>query len=140
MTQAVIVDAGPLVALLERRDKYHDWAKQQFASLDPPLLVCEPVLTEASFLVRHLPGGTVTVMEYLTRGLLRVALDLEHEAQSISDLIRKYHSVPMSLADACLVRMSELHSSSAVFTVDSDFRIYRQHGRRVIPTIMPERP
>ncbi|MCI0357717.1 MAG: PIN domain-containing protein [Planctomycetaceae bacterium] len=137
MSLSIIVDAGPLVALVDRRDKYYDWATEQFALLEPPLLVCEAVLLEASHLARHLPQGQASIMEFLIRGLVTVAFDLEHEAQAIYALLRKYRDVPMSLADSCLVRMSELHPGSVVLTVDSDFHIYRQHGRRTIPTIMP---
>jgi len=135
----VIVDAGPLVALLERRGRHHEWAKQHFSSLEPPLLTCEAVLAEACHLVRRLPDGIPSVLEALSRGLLVIALDLERESQAVAQLVTRYQEVPMSLADACLVRMSELHSESIVMTLDSDFRIYRQHGRRVIRTITPDR-
>ena len=57
--------------------------------------------------------------------------------EAFEELLRRYRNVPMSLADACLVRLSELYGDCAVLTLDSDFRIYRRHGRQVIPVLAP---
>ncbi len=62
---------------------------------------------------------------------------LEQEARWVGKLLLKYEAVPMSVADACLVRMAEQTDDSPVFTLDGDFKIYRRHGRQVIPTLMP---
>ena len=61
------------------------------------------------------------------------------EVDALQGLIRKFANVPMSLADACLVRMTELDAQSAIVTLDSDFRVYRRNRRRIVPTIMPGR-
>jgi predicted nucleic acid-binding protein len=135
--ESVLVDAGPLVAWLNRADAYHAWAHDHFARLRPPLLTCEPVLTEATFLLDSAGLDASAIPELITRSVLQVALSLEDEAAPIATLMRRYRSVPMSLADACLVRLSELRRQSTVFTLDSDFRIYRRHGRLTIPTLMP---
>lgn len=140
MRDKVLVDTGPLVAFLDRRDQYHDWVTAQLASVDPPLLTCEAVLTETCFLVRGLRGGGQRVIELLESGLLRAPFRLEQEAGAITRLLARYANVPMSLADACLVRMAEQHAGSVVLTLDSDFRIYRKQGRHLIPTIMPSSP
>ena len=77
-------------------------------------------------------------MTLLTEGLLRVDFRLNDEAQAVQSLLTRYDSVPMDLADACLVRMSELHSDSVLLTIDTDFRdVYRRNGRRVIPSVLP---
>src|SRR5205807_8607008 len=112
-----------------RADPYHAWSRQEFARLAPPLLTCEAVLSEACFLLRHLPGGPQAVLELLARGVVRSSFQLQAEQVPVAALLARYASVPMSLADACLVRMVELHPGSRVFTVDSDFRVYR-HSRR----------
>ena len=138
MTPEVLLDAGPLVALLDQRDSYHDWAKEQFAAA-PPLLTNEPVLAEACHLLRKLPGGRATVVALLKSGAVAAPFRLEDHAAEVESLLRKYESVPMSLADACLVRMAELQPGSKVLTLDADFSVYRSQGRRVIPTIMPPR-
>jgi predicted nucleic acid-binding protein len=133
----VLLDTGPLVAFLDRRDRYHTWAKAQWAEIEPPLLTCEAVVTEACFLVRDLPGGSTTVVDMLTRGVVRIEYDLQVDAASIGKLLSRYANLPMSLADACLVRMAEQFAGSRVLTIDRGFRVFRMHGRRVIPTAMP---
>ena len=137
MKRKVLLDTGPLVALLDRRDHFHRWARTHFADIDPPLLTCEAVLAEACHLLRHLNGGATAVLDLLGRGAVKVAFSLEEEAAPVQELLARYANVPIALADACLVRMAELHAGSPVFTVDSDFSIYRIHGRRVVPMIRP---
>ena len=133
----MLVDTGPLVACLNKRDRFHGWAKAQLAQAEAPLLTCEAVLAEACFLLRHLSGGSAAVLELLARRVLEVPFRIEAHARSLGDLLSKYAEVPMSLADACLVRMSELHDTAVVWTLDGHFRLYRRHGRQVIATLMP---
>lgn len=138
--RVTLTDTGPIVAFLNRRDHHHRWAVEMLERLRPPLLTCESALSEAAFLVRSLPAGAERVMELVTRGVLRVELDLQRESLSVSRLLRRYASLPMDLADACLVRLSELHTDSVVLTIDSEFRdVYRRNGRQVIPTLSPPR-
>ena len=133
----VLADTGPIVALLNARDEYHEWARTSFQNIEPPLFTCEPVLAEASHLVRKLQGGPEAVLDLVTRGVLRVAFRADAELLALRTLLVKYRSVPMSLADACLVRMSELDPRAEVLTLDSDFAIYRRSGRLKIPLVMP---
>jgi predicted nucleic acid-binding protein len=136
----VLLDTGPLVALLNRRDRHHQWATEQWAEIAPPLSTCESVLAEACFLLRDLDDGPGRVLEFVARGVLKVPFRVESEAGTIAGLLRRYASVPMSLADACLVWMVERDARARVFTLDDDFRIYRIHGRRMIPLLAPSRP
>jgi predicted nucleic acid-binding protein len=138
MTRPTLLDTGPLVAFLNRRDRYHPWATAHMARLRPPLLTCEAVLSEACFLLRTWHSGSATVLELLERGLVQVPFCLREEVGRIKRLLTRYANVPMSLADACLVRMTEQYTDSVVLTCDSDFRLYRKHGRQVIPTLMPD--
>lgn len=137
MRSPVLIDTGPLVAFLNRRDRYHSWAKRELAAAKPPLLTCEAVLSEACHLVRQDPHGPSAVLELVARGLLRVALGVEEETEALKRLVARYRDVPMSLADACLVRLAEKTTNGILLTLDQDFRIYRMHGRRVIPVRMP---
>lgn len=138
--RVVLADTGPIVAFLNGRDRHHRWAVESLARLRPPLLTCEAVLSEAAYLLRALPAGGERVMDLVTRGVLRIAFDLEQESAAVGRLLRRYGSVPMDLADACLVRLSELHADSSVLTIDSEFRdVYRRNGRQVIPTLSPGR-
>lgn len=137
MRRQVILDTGPLVALLNRRDRYHAWARDRFADIEPPLTTCEAVVVEACHLLRGQPGGDRVVLDVLRRDVVKIDFALRDEIVSVQELRTRYANVPMDLADACLVRMAELSSGSVVLTIDSDFAIYRMHGRRVIPTISP---
>jgi uncharacterized protein len=133
----VIVDTGPLVAFLVREEIHHDWVKDQFRQLPAPFLTCEPVLTETFFLVRHLRLGPARFFALLNSGLLRADISVLRESANLEKLIQKYADVPMSLADACLVRLAELNPRATLFTLDDDFKIYRRSGREIIPTLMP---
>jgi predicted nucleic acid-binding protein len=95
-------------------------------------------LTEAAFLLSREGHEADPLFALLKRGVIRVALDLQEEQADLRALMHRYRNRPMSLADACLVRLSELHTTGEVFTLDSDFRIYRRHGNKVIPVLMPD--
>lgn len=133
----VVIDTGPLVAYLVHEEEHHAWAVEQFGLLSPPLLTCEPVLTEAAYLLSQSHGGSDALLELIDRGVLEIRFDLASEIEPVRRLMRRYRSTPMSLADACLVRMSELHERARVFTLDADFKLYRRHGRQAIPLIIP---
>jgi predicted nucleic acid-binding protein len=132
------LDTGPLVALLDARDHRHAWALTILEPIRDKLLSCEPVITEACFLLQHIPGGSKAVLDFLTRGAIRIGFDLTSEATAVAALMDRYANVPMSLADACLVRMAELYPNSRVLTLDGDFRIYRKNGRDALDSILPE--
>jgi predicted nucleic acid-binding protein len=138
MKGPVIVDAGPLVALLNRREQHHPWAHEQFKVITAPALTCEAVVSEAAFLLRQIDGGIAALMQLFERGVVALAFNMYDELPVIAQLLKRYASVPMSVADACLVRMCEHLPSSKILTLDEDFRIYRKNGRAVIPTLMPK--
>ncbi|HEY9629417.1 MAG TPA: PIN domain-containing protein [Coleofasciculaceae cyanobacterium] len=137
MRQFVLLDTGPLVALLKQQDHYHEWAKSEWAKISPPLLTCEAVITEACFLMREVYGGQESVLAMLQRRVIQISFHLHEETAALEQLLVRYRSVPMSLADACLVRMAEQYSGSALLMLDSDFQVYRKDRNQVIPVIMP---
>lgn len=134
---AVIIDAGPLVAYLCSGDLHHGWAIAQFEAVMEPVLTCEPVWTEAMHLVRKFGGDPERLWAFVRRQVVSFAFDLKTDCEAVAALMRRYSDVPMSLADACLVRMAELHRDTRVWTVDRDFRYYRRFGRQVIPLLAP---
>ena len=136
---SIIVDTGPLVAALVKHDEFHEWASQIIATLPAPLITSEPVIAEACFLLHRRKLPLDSLIQLFERESLIIAFDLQSEVASLKSLLSKYRDLPMSLADATLVRLAELHDNAAVFTLDSDFRIYRKHGRRQIPLIIPEK-
>lgn len=138
MTQ-VIIDTGPLVAFLDRDSQFHGWICDRFRELSAPLLCCEPVLTEALFLLKRAGIRPEWALELVERGELICGFNVADEIVAIRRLLRKYRDLPATLADVCLVRMSEIHTTSAVLTLDRDFEIYRRNGRQVIPLIAPFR-
>jgi uncharacterized protein len=133
----IIVDTGPLVAYVNRRDRWHRWVADQMAALQPPLVTCEPVLTEACFLIQRAGGRPADLVRKISQGSLEIGLDLQEDASGIQSLMQRYVDTPMSLADACLVRLTERISDCKLFTLDSDFEHYRRNGRQVIPLLYP---
>jgi uncharacterized protein len=138
MRQRVIVDTGPLVAFINRWEQLHKWVIAEVATINQPLLTCEAVITEACFLLRNVYGGEEALISLLETGKIQIPFHLDEETAVVRELLVRYRSVPMSLADACLVRMAELSAESAVFALDSDFRIYRKNKNQSISVIMPD--
>ena len=135
MPKSCIVDSGALVALLDPREEHHRWARETFLRQPGPWLTCEAVVSETFFLL-HEPHAHA-LKKLLRHGHLRLALNLTDELVQVLDLMDKYADVPMSLADACLVRMTETLPDPVVLTTDADFKIYRRHSRQVVPFLLP---
>ena len=135
MARNYIADSSALVALLSRDDRHHDWIAGQTDTLPWPWLSCEAALTEAF----HLLGekGAPRLKDLLRRGAVVLSFDLGDQLEPVLGLMDKYADVPMSLADACLVRMSETLRDPVVLTTDTDFKIYRRHSRQVVPCLLP---
>lgn len=132
-----LLDSGPLVAFYSTRDRHHRWAYDNLNALPPPLITCESVLSEACFLLWRGGGQPSVLLRAVREGLIQVSFDLETEAAALETLMRRYANLPMSLADACLVRLSELNPDCRVFTLNSHFARYRRHDRQLIPLLAP---
>ena len=137
MSHPVLLDTGPLVAFLKAQDHFHAWAVAELDRASSPVLSCEPVITEACFLLRNTPSGEATILALVADGLIQIPFKLEEEAIALQTLLTRYRSVPMSLADACLVRLAELYPDSPIITLDSDFYIYRKHRNQALSVIAP---
>ena len=135
---ALLLDTGPLFAYLAGTDVHHDWAVRQFGTFHGPLLSCEPVFAETAYLISQRGGSLNSLWEFLRRGTVQLPFHLESEFEAVAVLMQRYSNVPMDLADACLVRLSEQHRDCYVLTTDSDFRVYRRFGRQVIPLVSPD--
>ena len=132
-----IVDTGPLVAFFDRAEQHHRWVAERVEQLEAPLLVCEPVLAEAMYLLARYSKAQDALFELLQNGALNIAFRIEEHVGALRKLLQKYRDTPMSLADACVVRMAEIHERHAVLTLDSDFSVYRKHGRVPLTLIHP---
>ena len=137
MAKIVLIDSGAVVAAVRKRDYYHAWAKAHFEAFCEPFLSCEAVISESFFLLERAPQGKDILCALLEREIIKVDFSLERHLSETLHLIRRYKDTPMSYADACLVRMAEIHNSAVVFTTDSDFKTYRKNGRQTIPLIAP---
>jgi predicted nucleic acid-binding protein len=131
------VDTGPLVAYLNRREEHHEWAVATLDSIGSPLHTCDAVVSEACFLLRDVQGGAQAVLTLIEQARLVSDFRLDAEIRAVAALISRYESVPISLADACLVRMTETERETTVVTLDRDFTVYRRNGRQLVPTMMP---
>jgi uncharacterized protein len=130
----VLVDTGPLVAAFNASDRHHAWALEQLKRIPPPFATCEAVLSEVCFLVRG--AAQDRVLALFTEGHGRL-VSLHADTRPIRSLMAKYRSVPMSYADACMVRLAELLPRLSIMTVDSDFLVYRRNGNRRLKLIAP---
>jgi predicted nucleic acid-binding protein len=134
---AVLLDTGPWVALLSRNDTHHKWAVDQFRLLPPPMLSCEAVVAETCFLLRRSGFDPSLALQFIERGVVQLPFVLQEQIGSVSSLFKRYENVEASLADAALIRLAEINDSPILLTTDSDFNVYRRHGRQTIPLVSP---
>jgi predicted nucleic acid-binding protein len=132
-----LIDTGPLVALISKDDHQHAWAVEQSKEAPPTVLTCDAVISESVFLLKRLRHAVDDLFAFVETGFLRSDFDFQAEARHVRDLMRRYADQPMGFADACLVRMAELHDDASVWTVDADFRRYRKHRRRTLSLVIP---
>jgi predicted nucleic acid-binding protein len=135
MASSILADSSFLVALLSERDTEHDWAAAQAMRFPPGWTTCDAVLSETF----HLLGtaGMPALVELLQGEAVVCKFDVASHVDDVVRLMKKHSNVPMSFADACLVRMSEVLPNPTVLTTDPDFHLYRRHGRQTIPCVTP---
>lgn len=133
----ILVDAGPLVALVDSEDQHHLKCVAALKALREPLASVWPPLTEALYLLVGLPKAQEALWEMVQRGAPQLLPLDSSDAPRIRELMRKYANLPMDLADAALVRVAEREGIRKIFTLDRrDFSIYRLHGR-LRPILIP---
>ena len=132
----ILLDTGPLVAILNQRDAYHAWSVDQARGLAPPFFTCEAVLAEAHFLLQGTKQGRRHLIELLDSGRIELTGLIAENLSRVGELMNTYSNVRMDFADACLVCMNEL-TGGTVFTLDSDFRIYRKYQAEAIDLLIP---
>ena len=133
----VLLDTGPLVGYVNRTDQYHKWAVACWSALFDPLWTCEAVLSEAIFILQSEGAAAEPIFQMVERRIIRLDFAINEHRADVIRLLRKYADQPISVADACLVRMTELADPCQVFTTDRDFLIYRRKGRHAIPLMSP---
>ena len=134
----ILVDAGPLVALMDRRDQHHSACVEALRSIKVRMVTTWPVITEAMYLLIDLPVAQQGLWEMLERRVVRLLPLDDSDVPRMRELMGKYANRPMDLADASLVRLAERDGLDTVFTVNrADFQVYRRSGRRTFK-LMPE--
>ena len=129
-----ILDAGPLIAALNRQDEHHRWACEILERLGPPFYSCPEAMAEAAAMT----GQPAAIVEMIQSEEIILAFDLSEQAAGVLSLLKKYADRDMDLADVCIVRMTELMRDCRVVTLDRlDFAVYRRNGRDLIPVIAP---
>jgi predicted nucleic acid-binding protein len=132
----VLLDTSCIVALLDRSERSHSACVSAAAEVDGPLVTCEAVIAEACYLLRSVSGAADAVMENVAHGAFNVPFRLSASAASVRRLMKRYRSVPMDLADACLVHMAGELGTGAVLTLDDDFDVYRWSGGRAFERLV----
>ena len=126
----VLLDTGVIVALLDRDERNHEACVAALRDISAPLVTCEAVIAESCYLLRALRGAADRVLENVERGTFGIPLRLDAAARSVRALMRRYATVPMGLADACLVHLADVLDSGRILTLDSDFALYRWRRSR----------
>ena len=128
--KATLLDTGVIIALLDRDERYHVKCVEIVSDLVGPLATCEAVIAEACYVLRRTPGASEAVIKNVANGVFQTPIRLADRASAVAKLLRKYHDVPMALADACLVDLADQIDTSQILTLDRDFEIYRWRSRR----------
>jgi predicted nucleic acid-binding protein len=132
-----IVDTGFIVGAMDAADQWHPWAAREFPNLCSPALTCEAVVSEACFQLRRTSSARSQLLAWIRCGGLEVHPILPAEIDQIEKLFARF-GIRMDYADACLVRLSELHRGHAIVTTDAkDFRIHRRFRREALPLLTP---
>lgn len=131
----ILIDAGPLIALFDRSDKYHLKAISFLKSLERGLITTWPVITETSHMLSFSTKAQANFLEWIERGGLKI-YEMEHDHISrLSELTKKYDDVPMDLADASLIVVSEVKGIHQIASIDSGFYIYRDVRNKYLENI-----
>jgi predicted nucleic acid-binding protein len=132
----VLLDTGPIVALLDRSEGRHAECAEIIATLEAPLVTCEAVIAEACYLLRGLKGAAAAVLDNVERGNFLILYRVTGRADRIAKLMKKYADAPMDFADACLVDMAGQLGAGRIWTLDGDFGIYRWGRNRPFELVM----
>jgi predicted nucleic acid-binding protein len=133
----ILIDAGPLIALVDAADQHHAKCVAALKSLREPLATIWPPLVEAMYLLSDLPAAQDAIWEMLERGAIALLPLDANDFPRIRELMRKYANRRMDLADAALLRVAEREGLRKIFILNRrDFSVYRLHNR-IRPTLIP---
>jgi len=133
----VLLDSSVIVALLDKRERFHQRCVRVFEELEQPLATCEAVISESCFLLRKIPSASDRILANVEEGIFQMPFHLTRSAASVHAILRKYRDLPVGFADACLVQMADELDTGDILTLDSDFRHYRWRRTRAFHNLIP---
>ena len=137
MSPSVLLDTGPILAMLNRQDRWYERCTQTFIQLHKPLLTSEAVLTEAFYMLGDSAHRVEAAWTFVRSGAITVGTISDKDLPALAQLMQQYQDRPMDFADATLVRLAEREQLTSILTIDfSDFETYRIDGRkrfRILP-------
>lgn len=139
MGKTILLDTGPLVAILDKRDQFNHWAESELSDLKPPFITCESVISEALFITRKFEQALDAISEMINKGLLIPKCTLQENRALIFSQLKKYNDQQTSLADICLLVLYNETKNTLIFTTDSDFLVYRDSKGKPLDLISPFR-
>ncbi|MBV9304467.1 MAG: PIN domain-containing protein [Acidobacteriaceae bacterium] len=126
----VLLDTGVIVALLDRSELRHTDSVEALDQVDAPLVTCEPVIAEACYLTRSLPGAPEAILQNVADGTFQIPIQLSRSAMAIQRILRKYRDQKIDLADACLIHLASELRTGDILTLDKHFTVYRWGANR----------
>lgn len=133
----VLLDTGPIVALLDPTDRFHPSCAEALAKAGAPLITCEAVIAESCYLLRNLRGASEAVLENLAAGVFQIPVALSQGARGMQRILQRYRDHPIDLADACLVHLANEFGTGEILTLDRDFHIYRWGKNNAFQLLIP---
>lgn len=132
----VLIDSGPLIALFDASDKYHQDAVDFIKKNKFKLVTTIASITETLHLLDFNRNAQIDFLEWVQRGAVEIHNIENNDFQRLKELTEKYRDLPMDFADSCLVYLAEKLNLNTIATIDRDFSIYRIYGRKKFKTIM----
>ena len=132
----ILVDAGFLISLYDKRERHHSQCVEVYQALDCPLVTCEPVIAEAL----HILGSEMNAARILASveaGALEIPFRLNPVADQVRQIMHKYRDIPADFADACLIQMADELDTGDILTLDSDFKHYRWRRNKSFRLLIP---
>jgi uncharacterized protein len=133
----VLLDASVIVALLDRRERYHRKCATYFQRPSHPLFTCEAAITESCFLLASNPAAQESVLRNVADGIFQIPFVMSHVAAEVLAIMRKCSDVPASFADACLIAMANDLDTGDILTLDSHFEHYRWRRNQAFNLLIP---
>jgi predicted nucleic acid-binding protein len=133
----IIVDASFLVSVYDKQEPHHCQCMAVLDQVNQPLVTCEPVITEAIYLLRRLPGAPQAILASIQEGQLEIPFQLADGVDKVLAYYKKYRDTPCDFADACLIHMADELDTGDILTLDSDFKHYRWRRNRRFNLLIP---